>query len=108
MELPPGRTKVTTRGRGRQDRIAPMDDFRRIAVVTGGNRGIGFETCRQLAKRGLKVVLGSRDEDRGSAAARRLRDEGLDVDPARLDVSDDASVREFADRVRRTYGRVDV
>jgi len=80
----------------------------KVAVVTGGNRGIGFETCRQLARRGMKVILASRDDDRGRAAAQRLRDEGLDVDPARLDVSDDESVSRFAELVRRTHGRVDV
>ncbi len=77
-------------------------------MVTGGNRGIGFETCRQLAKHGLRVLLGSRDEGKGHAAAQRLRDEGLDVDAAPLDVSDDGSVRRFADFMRRTHGRVDV
>ena len=81
---------------------------RKIAAVTGGNRGIGLETCRQLAKRGLKVVLAARDEAKGRAAAQRLRDEDLDVDPARLDVADDESVRRFAEFLRKTYGRVDV
>src|SRR6266699_1081973 len=85
-----------------------MDTPKQIAVVTGGNRGIGFETCRQIAKRGMKVVLAARDEARGRAAAQRLRDEGLDVDPVRLDVADDQSVRQFAEFVRKTYGRVDV
>ena len=85
-----------------------MDTPKKIAVLTGGNRGIGFETCRQLAKRGMKVVLAARDEARGRAAAQRLRDEGLDVDPARLDVADDESVRQFAEFVRKAYGRVDV
>ena len=81
---------------------------RKIAVVTGGNRGIGFETCRQLAKRGMKVVLAARDEAKGRASAQRLHDEGLDVDPIRLDVTDEGSVRQFADSVRKTCGRVDV
>jgi len=86
----------------------PMVPPRKIAVVTGGNRGIGFETCRQLATRGMKVVLAARDESKGRAAAQRLRDEDLDVDPARLDVADDESVRQFAEFLRKTHGRVDV
>jgi NAD(P)-dependent dehydrogenase (short-subunit alcohol dehydrogenase family) len=56
-----------------------------LAVVTGGNRGIGLEVCRQLAERGYDVVMGSRDVERGRAA-------GLDVDVRRLDVADPASI----------------
>jgi len=85
-----------------------MGPTKKIAVVTGANRGIGFETCRQLARHGMKVVLAARDEAKGRAAAQRLRDEGLDVDSVRLDVTDDVSVSEFARSVKREYGRVDV
>ncbi len=85
-----------------------MDVEKRVAVVTGGNRGIGFETCRQLAKRGLRVVLASRDEAKGLEAAQRLRGEAGDLRHAPLDVTDERSVGRFADFVRRTYGRVDV
>jgi NAD(P)-dependent dehydrogenase (short-subunit alcohol dehydrogenase family) len=85
-----------------------MSETGRIAVVTGGNRGIGFETCRQLAKRGLRVILAARDEARGRAAADRLRREGLEVEFAPLDVSDDASVGTFARHVEKELGRVDV
>ena len=56
-----------------------------LAVVTGGNRGIGLEVCRQLAERGYDVVMGSRDVERGRAA-------GLDVDVRQLDVADPASI----------------
>jgi NAD(P)-dependent dehydrogenase (short-subunit alcohol dehydrogenase family) len=56
-----------------------------LAVVTGGNRGIGLEVCRQLVERGYDVVMGSRDVARGRAA-------GLDVDVRRLDVTDPASI----------------
>ncbi len=85
-----------------------MGTIKKVAVVTGANRGIGFETCRQLAGRGMKVVLAARDEAKGRAAGQRLRDEGLDVDFARLDVSDDESVRLFARRLKQDPGRVDV
>jgi NAD(P)-dependent dehydrogenase (short-subunit alcohol dehydrogenase family) len=82
--------------------------MKKVAVVTGGNRGIGFETCRQLAKRGLTVVLAARDRGKGGAAAEGLRGEGLDVGFAPLDVTDDASVGEFARWTGATHGRVDV
>jgi NAD(P)-dependent dehydrogenase (short-subunit alcohol dehydrogenase family) len=85
-----------------------MNGKGKVAVVTGANRGIGFETCRLLAGRGFKVVLGSRDAAKGEAAARRLRDEGLDVDGALLDVADEPSVRRFAHHLEKSLGRVDV
>jgi NAD(P)-dependent dehydrogenase (short-subunit alcohol dehydrogenase family) len=81
---------------------------KRVAVVTGGNRGIGFETCRQLARHGFRVILTSREESKGQEAAQRLRDEGGDVRHASLDVTDDESVGRLADFVRRSYGRLDV
>jgi len=68
------------------------------ALVTGANRGLGFETCRQLARQGLHVVLTSRDETKGRQAAERLRAEGLEVRHERLDVTRDDDV----ERVCRT------
>ena len=64
----------------------------KIAVVTGGNRGMGFETCRQLAGRGARVILTSREPAKGEAAAGRLQGEGLDVRHHQLDVADDDSI----------------
>ena len=85
-----------------------MGSTNRIAVVTGANRGIGFETCRQLARRGMKVILAARDEARGRAAADALRREGLDVGFGRLDVADPESVAAFAGFMQKEHGRVDV
>jgi NAD(P)-dependent dehydrogenase (short-subunit alcohol dehydrogenase family) len=69
--------------------------YRRVAVVTGGNRGIGLEICRGLAREGLSVLLTSRAEG-GERAARDLQHAGLDVAHRRLDVVDPASVASFA------------
>jgi NAD(P)-dependent dehydrogenase (short-subunit alcohol dehydrogenase family) len=80
----------------------------KIAVVTGANRGIGFEIARQLARRGLNVILTARDEAKGQLAASRLRREGLDLNCLRLDVTDPASVRSLAERLARDFGGVDV
>ncbi len=56
-----------------------MSTNKRVAVVTGGNRGLGFEASRQLAKKGYQVILTSRDEAKGQAAAEQLQHEELDV-----------------------------
>ena len=80
----------------------------RVALVAGANRGIGLEIVRQLAERGMTVILGSRDLSKGERAARGLSGEGLSVLPRPLDVSDDASVRGLAARVEEEQGRLDV
>jgi NAD(P)-dependent dehydrogenase (short-subunit alcohol dehydrogenase family) len=77
-----------------------------IALVTGANRGIGLEVVRQLAQRGFTTVLGSRDLEKGRAAAEALV--GVEVDPRRLDVADPDSVRELASGLEDDYGRLDV
>jgi NAD(P)-dependent dehydrogenase (short-subunit alcohol dehydrogenase family) len=59
----------------------------RVALVTGGNRGLGFEVCRQLARLEYSVLLGSRDPAKGERAAATLRSEGLDVSSIQLDVT---------------------
>jgi NAD(P)-dependent dehydrogenase (short-subunit alcohol dehydrogenase family) len=81
---------------------------RRVAVVTGGNKGIGREIARQLGREGITVFIGARDEARGREAAEKLRGEGIDARPLRLDVTDDASVAAAAARVEQETGRLDV
>src|SRR5262247_1832307 len=79
-----------------------------VAVVTGGNRGIGFEIARQLGRRGARVVLTARNREAGEAAAGKLRDEGLKVRSLPLDVTDAASAAALARALEREFGRVDV
>lgn len=79
---------------------------RPVAVVTGANRGIGFELCRQLADDGYVVALGSRDAGRGQTAVRQLARE--DVHAVQLDVDDDASVEAAAAWVAEQFGHCDV
>jgi NAD(P)-dependent dehydrogenase (short-subunit alcohol dehydrogenase family) len=76
-----------------------------VAVVSGGNRGIGLEVVRQLAERGYEVVLGSRDLDKGEAAARLLGSKNVWV--CELDVSSDAGVDRFGEDLRNRFERVD-
>jgi len=77
-----------------------------VAVVTGAYRGLGLETCRQLAERGYLVVLTARREAEGKAAADRLADRGLDVRFRALDVTDAASVQRLRDGLRDKLGRI--
>jgi NAD(P)-dependent dehydrogenase (short-subunit alcohol dehydrogenase family) len=80
----------------------------RVALVTGANRGIGLEVCRQLAGRGLRVVLTARDPNKGQAAADGLIANGLDVTFLPLDVSDPAAAEAARVWVEGRYGRLDV
>jgi NAD(P)-dependent dehydrogenase (short-subunit alcohol dehydrogenase family) len=79
-----------------------------VALVTGGNRGIGLEICRQLAKLGIRVILGSRDPAKGVAAAGDLIAARLPVEARELDVADEESVRECMRWIRRDVGRLDI
>jgi NAD(P)-dependent dehydrogenase (short-subunit alcohol dehydrogenase family) len=80
----------------------------KIALVTGANRGIGFETCRQLSQLGLTVVLTSRDTVKGEVATKQLKDKGLDVVFHRLDVSVKNDIEHAFDRINQQYGQLDV
>jgi len=80
----------------------------RTAIVTGANRGIGFETCRQLAGLGYRVVLTSRDVSQGMAAAERLLQQGSDVIYRPLDVTSHLHVMDLFHYVRRNFGGADV
>jgi NAD(P)-dependent dehydrogenase (short-subunit alcohol dehydrogenase family) len=81
---------------------------RRIALVTGANKGLGFETSRQLAGQGIRVLLGCRNQARGKAAETKLREEGLDVDFILLDVTKSDHIRQAARYIEETYVRLDI
>lgn len=80
----------------------------RTAVVTGGNRGIGLVTCRALAQADVRVLLTARDLRAAQAAAGELADEGLDVSPEVLDVSDADSVAALGDHLDSRGDTVDI
>ncbi|GEM89183.1 SDR family NAD(P)-dependent oxidoreductase [Oceanithermus desulfurans] len=79
----------------------------KVALVTGSNRGIGFEVVRKLARRGYRVALAARRRAAAEEAASKLTAEGLDVWPLELDVSDDASVQEARRLAEEHLGRLD-
>lgn len=82
---------------------------RRIAVVTGGNKGIGLEVCRQLASDGVTVVLTARDEKRGADAVEKLKALGLcDILFHQLEITDSSSIAALADFLKTRFGRLDI
>jgi NAD(P)-dependent dehydrogenase (short-subunit alcohol dehydrogenase family) len=85
-----------------------MDTPKPIIVVTGGNRGIGFEICRQLAGRGAQVVLTSRKPEAGDEAVKKLSGQGLAARFQPLDVTGAESIAALRDSVERSFGRLDV
>jgi len=80
----------------------------KTAVVTGANRGIGFEASRELARRGFHVVLTARNLAAGAGALKRLQADGLSVEPRKLDVTSAEDAQALARHLRETRGRVDV
>ncbi|KAJ4953782.1 hypothetical protein NE237_030614 [Protea cynaroides] len=81
----------------------------RVAVVTGGNKGIGFGICRQLASDGVTVVLTARDEKRGAEAVEGLKGSGFsNVVFHQLDVTDSASIASLATFIKTHFGKLDI
>jgi NAD(P)-dependent dehydrogenase (short-subunit alcohol dehydrogenase family) len=85
-----------------------MSETGKVALVTGANKGIGYEIARGLGETGVTVLVGARDTERGVAAAEKLAAEGVTAVPIQLDVTDPLSVTAAAARVEREYGRLDI
>jgi NAD(P)-dependent dehydrogenase (short-subunit alcohol dehydrogenase family) len=85
-----------------------MADAEKLAVVTGGNRGLGLETCRRLAQLGYTVILAARNPSAGEQAANALSADGLNVVYHHLDVTDLDTVHKLRNHIRATYDRLDV
>jgi NAD(P)-dependent dehydrogenase (short-subunit alcohol dehydrogenase family) len=79
-----------------------------VALVTGANKGIGYEIARGLGESGATVLVGARDAGRGAAAAEKLAAEGFAAVPVELDVTDPVSVSAAAARIEREYGKLDI
>ncbi|HMC59576.1 MAG TPA: SDR family oxidoreductase [Candidatus Solibacter sp.] len=85
-----------------------MASAKRIALVTGANKGLGFEMARQLGQAGVRVLLAARDPQRGEAAAAKLRGEGLDAQFLKLDVTDNGDRAAASAFLEEKFGRLDI
>ena len=88
-------------------RIDVTSESQQIALVTGANRGIGFEVCRQLAQKGFVVLLSARDEGKATSAAKKLAHVGK-VEPVVLDVADARSIQKAGAEGTNRFGYLDV
>jgi NAD(P)-dependent dehydrogenase (short-subunit alcohol dehydrogenase family) len=85
-----------------------MTNNQKVALVTGGNRGIGLELCKQLAENGFRVLLGCRDIEKGKAAAAKLKESSFDVTPVELDVHNPDTLKKAVHVVGNSFGKLDV
>lgn len=90
------------------DSVTEPQKSQRVALITGANKGIGFETARQLSKLGITVLVGSRDTQRGQKAVEKLRGEGLDAHLIVLDVTDQLTIDRAAAGVESDFGKLDI
>lgn len=85
-----------------------MSGEKQVALITGANKGIGYEIARGLALKGFEVLLGSRDKARGDAAAAALKADGVEVITVQIDVTDQASIDTAAAFIEKNYECLDV
>ena len=79
-----------------------------IALISGANKGIGFEIARGLGAKKITVLVGARDEARGQAAAGKLKSEGADARIVKLDVTDSGTIERAAEWIEKEFGRLDI
>ncbi len=84
------------------------DSNKKIALITGANKGIGYETARQLANQGITVLIGARDEQRGKDAAAKLQSEGVDARFLQLDVNDEKTYEAARRFIEDKFGKLDI
>jgi NAD(P)-dependent dehydrogenase (short-subunit alcohol dehydrogenase family) len=80
----------------------------KIALITGANKGLGFEVARQLGRNGVTVVVSSRDEAKGKEAAEKLKAEGIDAHAVKLEVTNAEDVAALPGFFERNFGRLDI
>jgi len=85
-----------------------MANTKKVALITGANKGLGYEMARQLAQTGVTVVLAARDEAKGEASVEKLKKEGLDVQFVKLDVTSGKERAEAAAFLEKNFGKLDI
>ncbi len=85
-----------------------MGQQEKVAFVTGGNRGLGFETAKQLGEKGIKVVIGSRDAKKGEEAVKKLAQLGVEVQAIRFDVNNTSDHQVAREYFEKNFGRLDI
>jgi len=85
-----------------------MSENKKTVLITGANKGIGFETARQLGEKGFQVLVGARDETKGAAAVEKLKAEGFDADFVKIDATDAETIKNAAQTIGEKYGNLDV
>lgn len=85
-----------------------MSHSNKIALITGANKGIGFEIATKLGHEGIKIYVGARDADRGENAAKKLRNEGISAQFILVDLHNYDSIYNAADFIKQTEGRLDI
>jgi NAD(P)-dependent dehydrogenase (short-subunit alcohol dehydrogenase family) len=83
-------------------------EAKKVALITGANKGIGLETARQLGSQGITVLLGSRDLAKGEAAAATLKNEGIDARAVKLNVDDPADYSALGKAIEKDFGVLDI
>ncbi|HEX5228938.1 MAG TPA: SDR family oxidoreductase [Bryobacteraceae bacterium] len=79
-----------------------------VALISGANKGIGFEIARGLGAKKIRVLVGARDSARGEAAAAKLKAEGADAKFVQLDVTDRGTIQRAAEQIGKDFGRLDI
>ena len=85
-----------------------MPDHKKIALITGANKGLGFEMARQLGQQGATVILGARDPQKGQEAASKLLKEGLDAKLLKLDIDNPDDRKAAAQFFENNFGKLDI
>ena len=85
-----------------------MSSSKKLALITGANKGLGFEMARQLGQQGIAILLAARDAAKGEAAAAKLAQEGIDVRAVKLDVVNAADISAVKELIEKDYGSLDI
>jgi len=81
---------------------------KKIALITGANKGIGLETAKQLAQRGITVIIGARDEEKGKASASKFCLEGFDAHFVELELTDKTTIQKASEFIDQKFGKLDI